>query len=85
MRAEARAIAQHVVGEAQAGDLATEQGAQPVLALDQGQSRGIGAVEEQEIEGHEDQGIGAALVHGGLQPGEWGTPSGPSAHNSPSI
>jgi hypothetical protein len=70
MLAKARAIAQDVVGEAQPADLTGEEGSQPFLALEEGQPGGVLAVQEQEVEGHEHQGIGAALVHGGLQAAE---------------
>ena len=70
MLAKARATAQHVVREARPADLTGEQGSQPFLALEQGQPGSVLTVQEQEAEGHEHQGIGAALVHGGLQAAE---------------
>jgi hypothetical protein len=67
---QARAIAHAVIGEAQSANLAIEQGSQPLLALDEGQLGYALAVQEQQIEDHEHQGIGAAFVHGRLQAAE---------------
>jgi adenylate cyclase len=68
--AEARTVTHDVIGEAQTTDLALEQGPQPFLALDQGQPGGVLAVQEQQVEGHQHQRIGAPLVHGGLEAAE---------------
>ena len=55
---------------AQAADLLPEQPLQPLLALDQRQLSHALAIQEQKIEGEEHELIGAALIHGRLQPAE---------------
>ena len=55
---------------AQAADLLLEQALQPLLALDQRQLGRALAIQEQKIEGEEDELIRAAFIHRRLEPAE---------------
>ena len=65
-----RTVAGNVLAVAQPADLLLEQALQPLLALDQRQLGRALAVQEQEIEGEEDELIGAAFIHRRLEPAE---------------
>ena len=70
MRAKARTVTGNVLAVAQAADLLLEQALQPFLALDQRQLGRALAIQEQKIEGEEDELIRAAFVHRRLEAAE---------------
>src|ERR671912_179354 len=70
LRAKTRAVASDVIGVAQTVDFLAEQPLQPCLALDQRQFRRAFAVQEQQVEGEEDELISTAFVHSRLQAAE---------------
>ncbi len=68
--AKARAVVGDVLAVEEAVDLLPEQPFQLLLALDYRQLRGANAIKEQEIEGQEDELVGAPFIHRCLEPAE---------------
>jgi hypothetical protein len=85
LRAKARAVAGDVIGVAQAVDFLPEQALQPRLVLDQRQLRGALTVQEQQVEGEEDELVGAASGMAACRRLKIGTASALSAQSSPSM
>ncbi len=69
---------------AQTADLLLEQACQLFLPFDERQLRRALPIQEQEIEGEEDELVGPAFVHRRLESAEHGHAVSVRAHSSPS-